>query len=638
MSESKTEDGRLSASNLLKQCIADKIAASATGPDGSKLTVLRAFSFGDEFVIVLRNPRTTTVLGKTSDGKLRGRTFVDGGRLEATVVSRGQAEAAWASAKKDSGDAYEHSHRLRRPFRREGGLGRALHEIGILEEPWFGDAELSRKHFQIADEVASALNLDAVLALTKADPAFVGQQYDWLTNTTFARRRDAFLVSYPYALRLLSRHASLVDAAFMRGAPDAEIMVEATLAEDSAAAERVTTPSARARLLAMMEATTEISRIGFDGPANFLKLDLPAERIPRERAEWLAFDELHEIARISASWTGKLRDLMNVPKGEYGKLLDRIKKTRLGQAITTKDGRLSTRAFQIGRSDLTVQATDTLILPMAISVRGHAVREHMIAATDRLIYGDKSLFGVVETVDKYHADNRDFMGAIAAVASRRGISWPAPTEKHFSRGGFDFVWLTTPNELIDEGAPGADRDGMTGLDHCVGGYVVPCMEGRSFILSVRRQTKKGTERLATAEFKFDGRSGVAEIVQISGKSNAEVPEEVERAVEGVRRRLESDAMYSIRHDRQSTVMSLVRSEDDIATVRAGLSRFLPRHLRDCPLDEFFEAVATLASHRSKRKLSACPDAGPLIGSRRPGLRYRIRGQWRSEPHENSARD
>ena len=136
-------------------------------------------------------------------------------------------------------------------------------------------------------------------------------------------------------------------------------------------------------------------------------------------------------------------------------------------------------------------------------------------------------------------------------------AWPALFEP-VDLGEIRALALTDPGQLRAEGGHGADPDGVGGLEHCVGGYASRCYAGESHIVSIRRRTETGWERLSTAEITVQARdSGAGDVIvgvrQHRGLRNAEPPPEAEAAfghlLDGIgRRRVPVNPAARVRRD------------------------------------------------------------------------------------------
>ena len=114
-----------------------------------------------------------------------------------------------------------------------------------------------------------------------------------------------------------------------------------------------------------------------------------------------------------------------------------------------------------------------------------------------LVYGDKSLPGVMEASRDWHKRQAGIQAAIAGIGD--DISWPALFEP-FSHLGMVAVPITDALALREEGAAGPDRNGVFGMDHCVATRLPLLLAGTSHVVSIRRALPDGGyERLSTLE-------------------------------------------------------------------------------------------------------------------------------------------
>jgi hypothetical protein len=74
-------------------------------------------------------------------------------------------------------------------------------------------------------------------------------------------------------------------------------------------------------------------------------------------------------------------------------------------------GGFSLLAFDQAKLDVAMQASDLMVGPM-LSLRGVEFdRVALIKAMDGVIFGNKSIFGVLELAEKFHTDGREMLEA-----------------------------------------------------------------------------------------------------------------------------------------------------------------------------------------------------------------------------------
>ncbi len=146
--------------------------------------------------------------------------------------------------------------------------------------------------------------------------------------------------------------------------------------------------------------------------------------------------------------------------------------------------------------------------------------------------------------------------------------------------------LTGAGQLEDEGAAGTDRDGMAGLDHCVGGHAGACLSGASRIVSLRATRDGKRVRLSTAEFR-PGRDG-PDLVQHRGHANGPAPDVAKAALDGYVADLRSgrlswdpDAWTPVGGGDPVTLAAGYdwATGDNWEAALQAWSPFIPRHLR-----------------------------------------------------------
>lgn len=135
------------------------------------------------------------------------------------------------------------------------------------------------------------------------------------------------------------------------------------------------------------------------------------------------------------------------------------------------------------------------------------------------------------------------------VQEPQDMSWdPALPTWSDPASGLVLVPLVTSEELAREGGAGVDPQGVLGLRHCVAGRWRRCIEGKSRIVSVRREAGDGRfERISTLEVRLDGGS-VRVMSEHRGSGNRQPPVE---AVEAVGRYMAEMEAGRIAIDRKS---------------------------------------------------------------------------------------
>jgi hypothetical protein len=135
-------------------------------------------------------------------------------------------------------------------------------------------------------------------------------------------------------------------------------------------------------------------------------------------------------------------------------------------------------------------------------------------------------------------------------------SW-APLFAPFSAvgGRLDVRCLTTADELSEHGKE---------MQHCVGTYLLPCLEGRSHIVAFHHEGKA----VSTAEISDDG-EGSYTVIQMRGRRNGSAEADAERALEMIISDLAS------RGDPESKDRAVGLALTSAATIAAGVARRNP---------------------------------------------------------------
>ncbi len=203
-----------------------------------------------------------------------------------------------------------------------------------------------------------------------------------------------------------------------------------------------------------------------------------------------------------------------------------------GRSAEQGAGRLFDDAFDVTRAFM-----GEVIFPAATAARPGARVDHQTGMA--LLWSGWTLRRVIEHSAAWHARRPAALAAIAALpsGSDRPKAWGAGLPD-WSEGGLSLRVLTTPAELLAEGADGVDGDGMAGLSHCVGGYAHWCRAGQCRIASVTGPAPDGgRERLSTVDLRH--RRDAWSARQHRGRRNVQPPAEAEALVTRYLERLNS---------------------------------------------------------------------------------------------------
>lgn len=561
-----------------------------------------------DLVFAVRYRHLMVVLGVTSDGKLRGRTVYDEDRDDDSHSLSIQEEVRtyWLTAKIKAG-------RVTKPIPSGGDvileecLSGTLRRLGIISDNTVQEGRsggYSSRNLHYLRAILEHIDFDAVEMLSDFD--FTWEQFDWATKTDEMQdARSRLLASFPYARQIVSKNGVATDELLRCNATDVEIVSKAAEASGWIPSEAIRTTVGKSKLNRMIEATRGIDRRCFMGIKSFFALHLPPERIPQSSEEWVAFDDLHTYASAFAcGQPDRIRRLMDIPGGRYAELMSRLKQTPFGKALSGK-GRDGPNTFgaMMAMNEVSSHLVDFILTPAFAERMPDVSREARTVAADRIIFGDKSLNGIIETLHAFHFHQDALSVAINQLCARRRISWSGLTfRKTFQCNRHEMKWLTTPNELIDEGREGPDDKGMQGMSHCVASYIIPCLEGSSHILSVRSKTNGKRCRVATAEIRWYDQDEMFKIRQISGYGNSAPDEEATKAVEQavwwlnenqwepitiLRNRQENTGIEV----RNGSIVGLVRNDKECLSMIRALEPLLPRFARGLDVDGFVEMAA-----------------------------------------------
>jgi hypothetical protein len=289
---------------------------------------------GGESVLSINHDRYLSVVGVDSRGRLRGRSFA----LSTIALSGKTPQAAlaplWERAKMSTGDVViddPHYAGRGQKMRAELCLGGTLRRLGLtsnstgfefthgVREAFSKNlqAEKSRLPSAVFNRIVAAADTTAIAALENVS-GFSAAQYDWIASgSEFSGRRTSLMTAFRYAAGTLSRCGAATDAAFARGAEDADVLLAALIADSQIPGEAVAKPNGLSRVRAMIASTAGVLRPNFRGVADVLALKLPAERIPNTAENWTAFHDLHMLAkRMTSFGGGGMSKLMDIAKGD----------------------------------------------------------------------------------------------------------------------------------------------------------------------------------------------------------------------------------------------------------------------------------------------------------------------------------
>ena len=153
----------------------------------------------------------------------------------------------------------------------------------------------------------------------------------------------------------------------------------------------------------------------------------------------------------------------------------------------------------------------------------------LLDLTERLLYRDKGLPGILATAKEWHGHLHEIDGAIPTEHDK-DPPW-TPLFEPVVMGDIRLAPLVTAAEMEAEGGRLPDANGVPGLDHCISSYRPQAAMGFTHIVSLRRDLPDGRyERLATAEIGQDI-DGTIHLVQMHGRDNTKPPVEAARAMD-----------------------------------------------------------------------------------------------------------
>ncbi len=343
---------------------------------------------------------------------------------------------------------------------------------------------------------------------------------------------------------------------------------------------------------------------------------LPASWHPRSTDDLAWFSRCaaaaHHAVRMSVP--GHVSAVLNA-KGDWRALHGRLRAARGDGGIHDRD---ATRRALKDVDDL-VDAYDREVLVPAMRLSGLVGprRAHVVRARNLLTHG-RTLVRVLEASARWHARRHALAAALPPWApdlpDALPTTWPAglPTATY---GDVEVVPLTGAAQLVDEGATGADPQGVAGLSHCVGGYAARCLSGQARIVSLRSVSDGRRARLSTAEMVL--LSGGVRPRQHRGTRNAAPPDEAHRALLSYVRDLGSGKLPL---DREGW-SPIEPGDDDLRD--AGYDWRVPGS---------WVAVRDLWDPFVPRRLRGLPAAGLTALAQGPGMDVLIHG-WRLDRHQ-----
>ncbi len=262
----------------------------------------------------------------------------------------------------------------------------------------------------------------------------------------------------------------------------------------------------------------------------------PPSWIPKGAAQWMAFIDLCPEIDAIRSWVierDTLARLMNVG-GDWVAFRARL---HAAAGLSIPDGSWSTGVEgAIGDARDVCRAFGMQVLMPALRWAGQDdgldqdARERASGAAHAMLFSGRSLPRILEVSAAWHRRQAGMAAAIAEMPGSMGAAdaWGAglPDARY---GDIEMRVLTTEADLVAEGEAGPDRDGVDGLRNCIGGYVGPCMDGRSRIVSIRhRRGDGGWVRLSAAELSLPrGDDGGFMVLEHKGRGNAPAPSRCE---------------------------------------------------------------------------------------------------------------
>lgn len=369
----------------------------------------------------------------------------------------------------------------------------------------------------------------------------------WATGAGDEARNIAFLSAHPWALDCAidaARGGSDVRPALAEGA-DMDAVAAALLAEEGDAPPVLSRLARRLRGLAWRDLSLEGAawmrrtaaavselpeRLWPEAPA-----DLPPG--PRAHRPWTALMEVAPhalvVSRASGRAAGSVLGKVGDPVSYAWTLASRAGVDVEGVASGNEDWPAhAVQWAMLSVADMVRAAAEELVRPscLAAGVPAPPLHEtrvplhHVAPGTAehhalRLLVGDRSLPALCELSLRWHGRAAGIARVVSGIAYGNRAQAPRAMPDLELGNGHYATQLVGIAELAAEGAAGPDADGVDGLDHCVASYAADVLASRCVVLSIRRRTERGHERVSTAELRPFG-PGLA-VAQHRGPGNAE---------------------------------------------------------------------------------------------------------------------
>jgi len=225
-------------------------------------------------------------------------------------------------------------------------------------------------------------------------------------------------------------------------------------------------------------------------------------------AEGPIYDNAHLVSNAKGRWVSFLRRIAAASRSE--KATDVLEKGFTGdggeaaRSITKLLGGAVRSCGDVGN-----RFAAEILLPLLAARRGWDDCKvsgiggfGFVEAGMMALFHDRTLEQILDASFRWH-DRRPRPDMPREQSSRPKpvFVWPVPFDTLKAPNGVEIVALGDGGSLHDDGCAGLDGNGVAGLHHCVSGYAVTCMMGRSTILSFRTESDGRPVRLSTMEVK-----------------------------------------------------------------------------------------------------------------------------------------